>query len=58
MSDMNVKENFQSFPLGMAYVPWQELTKVYDDPKEAYEKGSLFPELTKPFEGRRTTKYE
>lgn len=54
MNEMNVKENFASFPIGMAYVPWQKLTKVYEDPKEAYVKGSLFPDLYKPFEGRRS----
>lgn len=53
MNENNVKENFSAFPLGMAYVPWQVLTKVYEDPKEAYIKGSLFPDLYKPFTGKR-----
>lgn len=53
MNEMNVKENFASYPIGMAYVPMQELTKVYEDPKQAYVKGSLFPDLCKPFEGKR-----
>ena len=33
---------------GMAYVPWQEFTKVYD-PKRALMAGTIFPELDMPF---------
>lgn len=36
--------------LAMAYIPWQKLEKVYA-PEEALEKGTLFPELDKPFLG-------
>lgn len=33
---------------GMAYVPWQNFTKVYD-PQKALQAGTIFPELDKPF---------
>ncbi len=33
---------------GMAYVPWQYFTTVYDTDK-ALEVGTIFPELDKPF---------
>ena len=36
------------FPIGMAYVPWQKFTKVYD-PKRALMAGTIFPELDMPF---------
>ena len=34
--------------LAMAYVPWQHLHTVYE-PEYALERGTLFPELDKPF---------
>ena len=38
------------FPLAMAYVRWQKLSRMY--PCEiALERGTLFPELDKPFCG-------
>ena len=38
------------FPLAMAYVRWQKLERMY--PHEiALERGTLFPELDKPFCG-------
>lgn len=33
---------------GMAYVPWQYFTTVYETDR-ALEAGTLFPELDKPF---------
>ena len=36
----------------IAYVKWQELSEVYE-PEEAWKCGTLFPELNKPFYGRR-----
>lgn len=38
--------------LAMAYVPWQHWCEVYC-PERALECGTLFPELNKPFCGRR-----
>lgn len=40
-------------PLGIAYVPVQEFTHLYENLEEAFCKGTLFKELTKPFTGRR-----
>lgn len=37
-------------PLAMAYVPFQQWGKVYDD-AEALDKGTLFPDLDFPFGG-------
>lgn len=34
--------------LATAHVPWQRFTRVYS-PWEALEKGTLFPELFKPY---------
>jgi hypothetical protein len=39
--------------LAMAYVPWQHFTKIYDNLEEAFRVGTIFPELNKPFTGRR-----
>ena len=40
------------YVLAMAYVPWQYLTTLYE-PDKALKVGTIFPELNKPFEGRR-----
>lgn len=40
------------FPVGMAYVPWQNWNQIYELDK-ALSVGTLFPELDKPFIGRR-----
>ncbi len=39
--------------VAMAYVPWQHFDKLYDDLEKAYCIGTIFPELNKPFTGRR-----
>ena len=39
-------------PLAMAYVPYQQYSAGYR-PEEAYELGTLFPELNQPFYGER-----
>lgn len=36
------------YVVGMAYVPWQYFTTVYETDK-ALEAGTIFPELDKPF---------
>ena len=41
-----------SYPIGMAYVPWQEFREIYDM-ERALEVGTIFEELDKPFLGRR-----
>lgn len=38
--------------VAMAYVPFQQFSKVYP-PEKALDAGTLFPELDKPFYGRR-----
>lgn len=38
--------------LTMAYVPWQQLSETYE-PAKALRQGTIFPELDKPFYGRR-----
>ena len=38
--------------VAMAYVPWQNFHKVYEQEK-ALMVGTIFPELNKPFLGRR-----
>ena len=40
----------------MAYVTGQHLTRIYENLDEALKNGTIFPELNKPFEGRRCIK--
>ena len=44
--------NFDDFPVAMAYVPWQRWNTVYDL-ERALSTGTIFPELDKPFYGVR-----
>lgn len=39
-------------PLAMGYVPWQNFECTYE-PAQALKAGTIFPELDKPFFGRR-----
>ncbi len=48
----NSTYDLNDLPLGMAYVPWQYFQTVFDVDK-ALECGTIFPELNKPFFGRR-----
>lgn len=41
-----------TFPLAMAYVPWQKWQDIYDIDK-AYCAGTIFAQLDLPFYGRR-----
>lgn len=43
----------KQFPLGMTYVPMQEFENLYENLEEAYDYGTLFRDLNKPFTGRR-----
>ena len=48
----HVYEPDRALPVAMAYVPWQYWNAVYDLEKGlAY--GTIFPELNKPFYGRK-----
>ena len=40
-----------SFPLAMAYVPWQKWRDIYSS-DVALQRGTLFAELDKPFIGQ------
>ncbi|MCI5742013.1 MAG: spore coat associated protein CotJA [Lachnospiraceae bacterium] len=40
------------YALAMAYVPWQHFNHVYE-PDRALQVGTIFPELNKPFYGRK-----
>ncbi len=53
MKDYMYKENCDTFPIAMAYVPWQQFNGISDNLDEAYDTGTIFPELDKPFTGRR-----
>lgn len=48
-------DSLSSFPVGMAYVPWQNWKEIYEIDK-ALEAGTIFRELEKPFLGRRAFK--
>ena len=56
MQDKHFDDYFEKFPLGMAYVPWQHATRVCDSLEDGFKAGTIFPELIKPFEGRRCIK--
>ncbi len=43
----------EQFPGAMAYVPWQKNCNMNENLDEAYQTGTIFPELNKPFTGRR-----
>lgn len=55
-NNVNYPEYIDRFPIAMAYVPWQYLTEIYEDLEEAFRVGTIFPELNKPFTGRRCVK--
>nr|WP_294491677.1 spore coat associated protein CotJA [uncultured Mediterraneibacter sp.] len=38
-------------PVAMAYVPWQHWKDLYE-PRRAFESGTIFMELDKPFLGK------
>ena len=42
----------QQFPVAMAYVPYQQYNDVYT-PEKGLDRGTIFPDLDKPFYGRR-----
>lgn len=56
MQDRFKSEYIDIFPVAMAYVPWQHLTNVFENLEEAFKAGTIFPELEKPFKGRRCVK--
>ena len=56
MQDYSFNEYFERFPIAMGYVPWQQLNKILENLDDAYCTGTIFPELEKPFTGRRCVK--
>jgi len=46
------KKYTDNAPVAMAYVPWQHF-KMCENLEEGYQNGTVFPELIKPFLGRR-----
>ena len=49
---MTSMDAFRQFPIAMAYIPWQQFRQTYDLNK-ALCAGTIFPELDKPFCGKR-----
>lgn len=45
-------DSMHSFALAMAYVPWQQWNQT-NELRKALCVGTIFPELDKPFSGRR-----
>ena len=57
MQDTNCKAEFpEQFPIAMAYVPWQKMAGIFENLEEAFCCGTIFPELNKPYTGRRGVK--
>ena len=46
------RDMLYGMPLAMGYVPWQKFECTYE-PAQALKVGTIFPELDKPFYGRR-----
>lgn len=42
--------SIEEFPIAMAYVPWQKWEQPYE-PEVGLNKGTIFPDLFKPFLG-------
>ncbi|MCD7805777.1 MAG: spore coat associated protein CotJA [Lachnospiraceae bacterium] len=53
MQDYHFDEQLDQLPIAMAYVPWQHINRVYENLEQAYRTGTIFPELDKPFTGKR-----
>lgn len=56
MQECSFDECREQFPVAMAYVPWQNMTRVFENLEEAFRIGTIFPELDQPFTGRRCVK--
>ncbi len=48
----STRDELRGMPLAMAYVPWQNFECTYE-PMQGLHAGTIFPELDKPFYGRR-----
>ena len=56
MDNYLIDEKISKYPCAMAYVPWQRFDKIYENLEKGFENGTIFPELYKPFTGRRLIK--
>lgn len=56
MKDYLFREHCDEFPIAMAYVPWQQFRGICENLEKGYYDGTIFPELDKPFTGRRCCK--
>lgn len=45
-------DGMSGFPLGMAYVPWQQFVNLYDS-TTGFDRGTIFKDLDLDFYGRR-----
>lgn len=52
MKECQFDKYFDKNAVAMAYVPWQRF-KMYENLEDAYKNGTIFPDLNKPFLGRR-----
>ena len=48
----SMHDELRGMPIAMGYVPWQNFGCTYE-PMEGLQAGTIFPELEKPFYGRR-----
>ena len=53
MYQYSLEKHKDDFTIAMAYVPWQNFQKICENLEDAYRDGTIFPELIKPFMGRR-----
>ncbi len=53
MPNYSFNKSIEDFPVAMSYVPWQHFEKIYENLEEGFCQGTIFPELNKPFTGRR-----
>ncbi len=53
MYHYSLDKSVDDFTIAMAYVPWQNFQKISENLEDAYREGTIFPELIKPFMGRR-----
>ena len=48
----SMRDELRGMPIAMGYVPWQNFGCTYE-PMEGFQAGTIFPELDKPFYGRK-----
>ena len=53
MYHYSLDKSVDDFTIAMDYVPWQNFQKISENLEDAYREGTIFPELIKPFMGRR-----